>query len=377
MTSVLSRGCSTSVSTKNCAGALEQWIDLGEKCAVARVIPVVPQRAARARRRPSATCPRCAPSMGAAARHTSVLWCATQPRAPYMSLATLAPLTASPCGHAQQRLDALAQRRGTRGPVVHLRVDVDSPLAAPGRVGLLVPDALQVGGLRTLPRTRQQQVAAELKIQRHQRRILCHGETLHAFIGGPPFRFAAAQVELHAIEAGLKVRHVARLQRREVEFRRRGQPLNIYRRRIRRELIERAVVGRQRDQHQDIIRVLDVDASGGAADAPALRDHLRARLEFHRAADALVGGTRAVHHQGVAILDNDVRALRRGESHVHADALAGHAAAQVHHDHLVHGRRERPCGSCAWRQHRIACAPWPSAGAAREGSPRRSRYPGR
>jgi hypothetical protein len=38
-----------------------------------------------------------APSMGAAARQTSVLWCATQPRAPYMALATFAPLRARSC----------------------------------------------------------------------------------------------------------------------------------------------------------------------------------------------------------------------------------------------------------------------------------------
>jgi hypothetical protein len=70
--------------------------------------------------------------MGADSRHEFVLWCATQPRA---------------------------------------GVDVDRVLSAPRRIHPIVPDALQVGGLRARARARNQKVAPELKVESRQRRI--------------------------------------------------------------------------------------------------------------------------------------------------------------------------------------------------------------
>ena len=52
-----------------------------------------------------------------------------------------------------------------RRPVVHLGVDVDRVVRAPRRPHVLVPDALQVGGLRAGPARRDQQVAAVLEEQ--------------------------------------------------------------------------------------------------------------------------------------------------------------------------------------------------------------------
>lgn len=46
----------------------------------------------------------------------------------------------------EERLLGLGQVGNTGVPVVHLRVDVDGVLALPGRIEVVVPDALKVGG---------------------------------------------------------------------------------------------------------------------------------------------------------------------------------------------------------------------------------------
>src|SRR5690606_21090814 len=50
--------------------------------------------------------------------------------------------------HSEERLDALAECSDIREPIIHLGVDVDRPLAFPGRTRPFVPDALQVRRLR-------------------------------------------------------------------------------------------------------------------------------------------------------------------------------------------------------------------------------------
>src|SRR5678816_3767899 len=54
--------------------------------------------------------------------------------------------------HPQQWLVTLGKVRGLGWPVVHLRVDVDRVLAFPRRRHQVVPDALQVRGLRAWTR---------------------------------------------------------------------------------------------------------------------------------------------------------------------------------------------------------------------------------
>jgi len=44
------------------------------------------------------------------------------------------------------------------GPVVHLGVDVDCVLAIPGRFEVLIPKALQIGGLRSRTADRDQKI---------------------------------------------------------------------------------------------------------------------------------------------------------------------------------------------------------------------------
>ena len=64
-----------------------------------------------------------------------------------------------------------ARLRDLGRPVVHLGVDVDGVLAVPGRLELVVPDALQVGRLAAGAARRDQQVAAVLEEQGGERGI--------------------------------------------------------------------------------------------------------------------------------------------------------------------------------------------------------------
>ncbi len=66
---------------------------------------------------------------------------------------------------SRQGLGELAQVADLRRPVVHLGVDVRRVLRVPRGVHVLVPDALEVGGLGAGPRGRDQQVAPELEAQ--------------------------------------------------------------------------------------------------------------------------------------------------------------------------------------------------------------------
>ena len=75
----------------------------------------------------------------------------------------------------KERFVALGEVGHLGGPVVHLGVDVDRIVAAPGRTHRLVPDALQVGRLAAGPGAGDQQIAAEVEQQRRQSGI---GDTL-------------------------------------------------------------------------------------------------------------------------------------------------------------------------------------------------------
>ena len=82
---------------------------------------------------------------------------------------------------ADQRLGAVAQVAALHRPVVHLDVDVRGPVTAPRRRHLVVPDALQVGRLRSRSRARNEHVAPILEVEREQRRIGRVSELLQPF----------------------------------------------------------------------------------------------------------------------------------------------------------------------------------------------------
>src|SRR5262245_7705041 len=114
-------------------------------------------------------------------------------------------------GHARTSLRQIGERREQRfvtfrearqfgRPVVHLRVDVDRPLAVPWWVFRLVPNALQIGRLRTGTRTGDQEVPSKLKIERRQLWIALLLELFNAAIRRLAHGIGRAQIERHAME---------------------------------------------------------------------------------------------------------------------------------------------------------------------------------
>ncbi len=64
----------------------------------------------------------------------------------------LAPVDTHLLNEVENRLVTLGQIGRLGQPVVHLRVDVDRVVGTPGRTHLVVPDALEIGGLGARPR---------------------------------------------------------------------------------------------------------------------------------------------------------------------------------------------------------------------------------
>ena len=108
-------------------------------------------------------------------------------------------------GHPEQRLVALGEVGGIGQPVVHLEVDVGRVLAAPGRIDLLVPDALQVGGLTAGPRRGDHQVAAVLDVERGERGIGVRRVGRDALIGRQVGDRRRAEIDREAAEQPLVV----------------------------------------------------------------------------------------------------------------------------------------------------------------------------
>ena len=90
--------------------------------------------------------------------------------------------------------------RGHRRPVVHLGVDVDRVLASPRRRQAVVPDPLQVGGLRAGARAGDEQVAPVLEVERGECRIAAGRERRDALVDGDGRPRRRAEVERDAVE---------------------------------------------------------------------------------------------------------------------------------------------------------------------------------
>src|SRR5690606_282319 len=97
--------------------------------------------------------------------------------------------------HSEERLDALAECSDIREPIIHLGVDVDRPLAFPGRTRPFVPDALQVRRLRARARARDEQISAVLKVQSGERGIDSRAGVPYALVRRCRGRFRAAEIE--------------------------------------------------------------------------------------------------------------------------------------------------------------------------------------
>ena len=99
-----------------------------------------------------------------------------------------------------QRLGAIAQIAAFHRLVVHLDIDIRGPVAAPGRRDLIVPNALQIGRLRTRSGSGNQKVASVLEVERQQRGIRRNFKLLEPLAGWQLRTGAAAQIERNPIE---------------------------------------------------------------------------------------------------------------------------------------------------------------------------------
>ena len=101
-----------------------------------------------------------------------------------------------------QRLGTLAEVRHQRRPVVHLQVDIVVVVHAPGSVDVVVPDTLEVGGHIARTRRGDEQVAAELVVERFEALVLgALAIGFQAFVGGQGGG-GLVQLERHAAEKG-------------------------------------------------------------------------------------------------------------------------------------------------------------------------------
>ncbi len=101
--------------------------------------------------------------------------------------------------HVEEGLVALGEVRHLGRPVVHLGVDVDRVLAAPGWRDRLIPDALEVGGLSAGAAAGDQEIAAELEAEGLQVGIGgTAADGLEPLIGGRIVAGIVADLQMHA-----------------------------------------------------------------------------------------------------------------------------------------------------------------------------------
>ena len=183
----------------------------------------------------------------------------------------------------EERARAFREVRDLDRPVVHLGVDVHGPLAVPGGIERLVPDALQVRGLAAGAAAGDHQVAAELEEEGGQRGVVLPGDGLEPSIGGQPGRLGRPQVERHAPEQALVVGDVGRSQAVDRLAGGRGQGLLAPGGRVGGDVLVALEVRRAREHQRDGTGSLDRDPVGPDADLAALGDRPEAGLEADRA----------------------------------------------------------------------------------------------
>ena len=111
--------------------------------------------------------------------------------------------------HIEQRFVTLREVAYLGGPVIHLRVDVGRPLALPGWVEVVIPDALKVGRLRAGTRACYHQVAPELKVHSYELRVVLIGEVLEPLVRGLLDCIGRAEVKLDPAEQSTMVLYMS------------------------------------------------------------------------------------------------------------------------------------------------------------------------
>ena len=227
-----------------------------------------------------------------------------------------------------ERPHAFAKVRRFDRPVVHFQVDVRSVLAAPNRVRVLVPNALQVSRLAALARARNQQVTAELVMQFHQGGVIRGIEILDASAGNVACALVGfAQVQRDAIENRLVILEVRAEQVVVRLFGHLRHDFSCDCARITRDIVVRLEV-RSRGEHQHCgVCALHVDFAVRNRNRTAVGHHVQAILE-------LDGIHRHVVNERVAAVRHAVATVRsrHGGTKTHRAVLVGREA---HHNHMV------------------------------------------
>ncbi len=240
--------------------------------------------------------------------------------------------------HPDQRLDALGEGGDLGRPIVHLGVDVDRVLAAPGRRDLVVPYALEVGGLAAGARRRDQQVAAIVEIKRGERRVVRIARLPDAQVGGKIRRGRAAEIDSDApIEAAmLRGRRVG--DRREAFGQRGGDPGACALVGLTADVVEAPIAGGHGYEQHQFVSVLNHQRIAFAGHPSAAHDRFQPRLETQRAGDIAVRVVVPRQDEGVAAFGCGLPALEgAGEGQAAGNRTAS-VRAQPHRDHLVDRR---------------------------------------
>ena len=245
--------------------------------------------------------------------------------------------------HAQQGFVAFAEVGHFGGPIVHLGVDVDGVLRLPGWGHGVVPDALQVGGLRAGAGGGDQQVAPILKVERRQVGIGAFLEAQQALIGGQVGGGRPAQVELHAPEQALVLGDVIPAHIGEGALGGSLQTGACQGLGVAADILPGDITGGDSDHQRGGVGPTDLDILSGCVDLAAfgLDEHPRLKLEAARNAKGVA--ILAVDHQRVAAFAVDGGNLRGVKTGCKID-LPGSVGAEAHHNDLIDRAGEHLAG---------------------------------
>jgi len=257
------------------------------------------------------------------------------PPGPVLDLGRAGPGLGELGDHPDQGLRALGQVGRLRGPVVHLCVDVDRVLAAPGRAHLVVPEALEVGRLGARAGAGDQEVPAELEVQGSQVRVLSRGKGLDPFVRGLVHGSACAQVQGHPAEQTPVLRHMVGQQGTEGLPARPGDRLPGRGLRIAPHVPETPEARGCCDQQGGGVRPSDPDRIGVRNRVAPLGLDPDPCLEPEGPCNALGLAVDPLQDQGVLRVDPHCGPLRRAQACDKGD-LARPVSGQVDHDDLVH-----------------------------------------
>ncbi len=191
-----------------------------------------------------------------------------------------------------QALDQIKQRpvhlrhgAGFRRPVVHFGVDVHRPLAVPGRLDFVVPNALKVRRLRSGSAAGDQQIAPILKIERFEFGIGAGGRQRYPLVCRARRRVAArSEPQRDPAEQLPMIRYMLLAQCLEGFLGDGGGMAPAARGGIGRDIVVMRVIGRRHEDQRRRARAVDLDRFLRNRGASAFGADNQPRFEPHRSA---------------------------------------------------------------------------------------------